>query len=503
MTLDPRTLSGRVLLFSLGVVVLLLLQLVVDTWGTQRAPGLNITVVKTAGFFLTVVLVGAGALSLLRTVCRPLQAVADALDQVSVGNLQVRVPVAGPLELQRVAVNLNAAVAAVQGTTEAFILQAQTLQQQAATLTSATRNLEDDARDALSRLTEVVRSARLISDLIADVSVALTELQTSFSDVAAHAESTRVVAVGSASSASDASRIVDDLARASGTIATVAATIADIAVQTKLLALNATIEAARATSGGKGFAVVADEVKLLASDTAAATARIDDLATQVGAGVSAALESIHGLESNVGEVLTMSDSVAGAVVEQRGVVAQAASAAAGVADRTVTMTGLLDHIAADASRALDQSEQLHAAADRLTRLGVHLELLASSLSPTDGPLNKERMQFLQAIARHVSLYSRLYAAFTAGELFASPQALEQTHDCFFGRWLAGLPTSEQVRAGEAGLVEAHERFHQRAAAATRTAESVGFAEALIAVDDVMAASDELIERANLWWQSRP
>ena len=64
-----------------------------------------------------------------------------------------------------------------------------------------------------------------------------------------------------------------------------AKSIMDITGQTNLLALNASIEAARAGEAGKGFAVVSDEIRVLAEQSKAAVAHIQEVTGNVTAAV--------------------------------------------------------------------------------------------------------------------------------------------------------------------------------------------------------------------------
>ena len=68
-------------------------------------------------------------------------------------------------------------------------------------------------------------------------------------------------------------------------IAQLTANIIEITDQTNLLALNASIEAARAGEAGKGFAVVADEIRVLAEQSKAAVAHIQEVTGNVTAAV--------------------------------------------------------------------------------------------------------------------------------------------------------------------------------------------------------------------------
>jgi methyl-accepting chemotaxis protein len=147
-------------------------------------------------------------------------------------------------------------------------------------------------------------------------------------------------AVGEAAEAGGA---IDNLRTAVADIAAIAGVIQSVANQTNLLALNATIEAARAGAAGRGFGVVAAEVKMLAGQTAEATARIERTVSEVTSSAGRVSEVVERVSGRLNAIAFSQREVDGTIAEQSAVAADTRGVVdAAVDEVAASVRGLTD-----------------------------------------------------------------------------------------------------------------------------------------------------------------
>ena len=183
------------------------------------------------------------------------------------------------------------------------------VRQAATAMAEATAGVRQEA-------TRTAQHAAGASRDLASVAEAVEQLSFSDDEISRQVSAAVSVAREAVQRAETSQSKMRGLADATARIGDVINLISDIAGQTNQLALNATIEAARAGDAGRGFAVVAGEVKMLAAQTAKATA---DIGGHIAAVRDATEESIVAV-ADVGRIIGRTDEVAAAIaaaVEQQ------------------------------------------------------------------------------------------------------------------------------------------------------------------------------------------
>jgi methyl-accepting chemotaxis protein len=148
------------------------------------------------------------------------------------------------------------------------------------------------ADQVASSTTELSQTVIDIAQNSSDIAMSATKTMEVAEEGAQIVESTVLEVQEISETMNESSRIMSSLGERSIQIGEIIGVINDIADQTNLLALNAAIEAARAGEQGRGFAVVADEVRKLAERTSKATTEISSMISSMQGETDAAINSM-------------------------------------------------------------------------------------------------------------------------------------------------------------------------------------------------------------------
>ena len=339
-------------------------------------------------------------------IARPVIAMAEALRRLASGDLSIETPFVGRRDeigaiADALGVFKETALAAEKMTAEREERRAQrerraqelderarafdhevtgvlnTVAAAAAELQSTATTMTDAAEQTSQQSSAAMSAAEEAAVNVNTVAAAAEQLASSVEEIGRQAVMSKKVADQAVDEAAKTNRSVRSLADASQKIGAVIALINNIASQTNLLALNATIEAARAGEAGRGFSVVANEVKSLATQTAKATEEITEQIGGMQEATGAAVHAIEAIGTTIGNISSISSSIAAAVEEQgtatseisRNVQQAATGTSAvsrnisGVAGTAKSTGGAAHHVLEASTRLSEQADALRAQVD--------------------------------------------------------------------------------------------------------------------------------------------
>ena len=298
------------------------------------------------------------AITIIRSITRPLAQAVEAADRVAGGDLSGQIVVQSKDETGHL-------LSALQRMQQSLVNTVSTVRQNAEGVASASAQIASGNND-LSARTEQQASA------LEETAASMEELGSTVRQNADNARTANQLAVNASAVAVQGGDVVAEVVEtmkginaSSNKIADIISVIDGIAFQTNILALNAAVEAARAGEQGRGFAVVASEVRNLAGRSAEAAKEIKSLITasverveqgtalvdKAGATMTEVVASIRRVTDIMGEISAASS-------EQSAGVGQVGEAVTQMDQATQQNAALVEEMAAAASALNAQAGEL-------------------------------------------------------------------------------------------------------------------------------------------------
>jgi methyl-accepting chemotaxis protein len=323
---------------------------------------------------LGLLVAGAVAFVITRSLVRPLKAAVAALQRFAQGDLTARLEENTSGEAGDISVAFNQTIESVSAIVTTVQESAQAVAAASEELSSSSQQIAAGAEETSVQAGVVSGAADEVSRNVQTVAAGAEQMGASIREIAGSANDAARVAAEAVGIVENTNETVAKLGASSQEIGDVVKAITSIAEQTNLLALNATIEAARAGEAGKGFAVVANEVKELAQETARAT---EDIARRV----EAIQADTGGAVSAIGEIATIITSIndyqltiASAVEEQTATTNEMARNVAEASTGSGEIATNISGVAAAADTTTTAVNQTLTAIEELARMSNELRL---------------------------------------------------------------------------------------------------------------------------------
>ncbi|NRF68521.1 HAMP domain-containing protein [Aquincola sp. S2] len=339
-------------------------------------------------------------LFLVRSIRRPLAALARAADRIGHGDLTVELDVQRHDEIGQVTRSLADMRDALRGIVSQVRESTGSIQLASAEVASGNQDLSQRTEQTASNLQQTAGAIQQLAGTVrqsADAAQQANQLASSASAVAQRGGEVVGQVV----------QTMDEINAASKKIADIIGTIDGIAFQTNILALNAAVEAARAGEQGRGFAVVAGEVRSLAQRSAEAAREIKTLIGSSVERVEVGAKLVQDAGSTMGEIVSsvqrVSDiigEISAAATEQSAGISEVNGSVSQLDQMTQQNAALVEESAAAAESLKDQAQRLAGVVSTF-QVGGEPVLAAAPTPPRPAEVAKAVIQHAQAQSRPV------------------------------------------------------------------------------------------------------
>ena len=280
--------------------------------------------------------------------------------------------------------NLRKIVSQVQQAAQQVTVTTSNSEGAAQELSKETLRQAEEIATALERIRQMSDSIRAVVQGAAQAEAAVQEanMTVAAGDAAMNRTVDGMLAIRE--TVTETSKKVKQLGDSSQKISKVVNLIGRFAAQTNLLALKASIEAARAGDEGRGFAVLADEVRVLARQSAEATAEIESLianiqkeTNEVVVAMEAGKEQVVAGTKLVDETRQNLNKITDVSKQISESVAAIASAATVQSQASAVVTATIADVAESASQTSEEATVVSASFKELLALAQELQTSAS------------------------------------------------------------------------------------------------------------------------------
>jgi methyl-accepting chemotaxis protein len=307
---------------------------------------------------LSLVLSGALAWIITRSITRPVDSALSAARRVASGDLSVSLVARTQDEMGQ----LVQALADMQNSLSGMI---RGIRQSTDSISTASTEIATGNQDLSQRTEQTASNLQEAASSMEQLNGTVKQTADSARTANQLASSASSVAVKGGEVVSQVVSTMDEISASSKKISDIIGVIDGIAFQTNILALNAAVEAARAGEQGRGFAVVASEVRNLAQRSAQAAKEIKTL-------ISASVERVESGSRLVADAGQTMSEIVNSVQRVSDIIGEITAAASEQSDGIGQVNASVTHLDQMTQQNAALVEQSAAAAESLREQAMRL-----------------------------------------------------------------------------------------------------------------------------------